>query len=102
MDEVPQIDVQAAKKALEAGDHLFLDIRDPDSYTQGHIPGALHVHDGNVEEIIKTTDKNKAVIIYCFHGNNSIGGAAYFLSQGFATVHSLQGGFAAWSESGGA
>ena len=100
MGDVPEIDVHEAKKALQAGDHLFVDIRDPASYTTEHIPGALHVHDGNVEEFVKTTDKNQPVVVYCFHGINSVGGAAYFISQGFKTVHSLQGGFEKWKEGG--
>ena len=98
MSDIPEIDVQEAKIALQTGDHLFFDIRDPASYTTEHIPGAIHVHDGNVEELVKTTDKEKPIIVYCFHGINSVGGAAYFLSQGFKTVHSLQGGFEKWKE----
>ena len=100
MSDIPEIDVQEARKALQAGEHLFVDVRDPDSYTTEHIPGAIHVHDENVEEFVRTTDKNKAVIVYCFHGINSVGGAAYFIAQGFKTVHSLQGGFEKWRESG--
>ena len=100
MADVPEIDVQEAKKALQAGDHLFVDVRDPDSYITEHIPGAIHVHDGNVEEFVKTTDKQKPVIVYCFHGINSVGGAAYFIAQGFKTVHSLQGGFEEWTQRG--
>ena len=100
MSEIPEIDVQEARKALDGGNHLFVDIRDPESYTSGHIPGALHVHDENVEEFVRSADKNKAVIVYCFHGINSMGGAAYFIAQGFKTVHSLQGGFENWRGSG--
>ena len=100
MGDIPEIDVQEAKIALQTGDHLFFDIRDPASYTTEHIPGAIHVHDGNVEELVKTTDKEKPIIVYCFHGINSVGGAAYFIAQGFKTVHSLQGGFEEWTQRG--
>ena len=101
VNNVPEIDVPGAKKALEKGDHLFLDVRDPASYAQAHVPGALHVDDQNVEEVVRTADKKKPVIVYCFHGINSVGAAAYFLSQGFGTVSSLQGGFEGWSQGGG-
>ena len=100
MSEPPEIDVERARKALEAGKHLFVDIRDSDSYTREHIPGAIHVHDGNVEEFVRTTDKSRAVIVYCFHGITSVGGAAYFRGQGFKTVRSLEGGFEKWREIG--
>ena len=100
MSEIPEVDVPAAKKALEGGKTLFVDIRDTESFTAGHIPGAVLVNDGNVEEFVKSTARDKELIVYCFHGINSVGGTAYFLGQGFKTVHSLQGGFEAWSGSG--
>ena len=98
MSEESEIGVQEARKALQEGDRLFVDIRDPDSFGQEHIPGAIHLHDGNLEEFVRTTDKSRAVIIYCYHGNNSMGGAAYLRDQGFKTVRSLQGGFEKWRE----
>ena len=100
MNEIPEIAVEEAKKALEGGKPLFIDIRDSESYAGGHIPGAVLVNDGNVEEFVKSTDREKELIVYCFHGINSVGGTAYFLGQGFKTVRSLQGGFEAWSGSG--
>lgn len=85
-----------AKRRLEAGDVTFVDVRDSASYAAAHVPGALHVHDGNVGAFVGTHDKTKAVIVYCYHGISSRGGCAYFLSQGFAEVFSMSGGFEAW------
>ena len=98
--EIPEIDVAGAVKAHEAGETVFVDIRDPDSYAGGHIPGAVHLHDGNVGEFLRTADRKRDVIVYCFHGNNSIGGTAFFLDQGFTSVRSLQGGFEMWAAQG--
>jgi thiosulfate sulfurtransferase len=96
--EIPQIQIQDAKQKLDEKVCLFVDIRDPGSYRQAHIPGALHVHDGNVQEFLQNTDKNKAVVVYCYHGNSSLGATAFLLENGFKDVASMSGGFEAWRQ----
>lgn len=93
---IPQIDVEAAKARLDKGDALFVDVRDPHSFASAHIPGALHLTDETVEEFVAKGDRAKTVIVYCYHGNSSLGGAAFLLEQGFADVFSMAGGFEAW------
>ena len=90
------ISVKAAKEALEKREAIFVDIRDPASYQDDHIPGAIHVNDENVGAFIATADKTRPHIIYCYHGNNSQGGAAYFEDNGFEDVYSMAGGFSEW------
>ena len=96
--EIPQIPVHEAKQKLDEKSCLFVDIRDPGSYRQAHIPGAIHLTDSNVQEFIQNTDKEKPVIVYCYHGNSSMGAAAYFQQNGFKNVCSMAGGFEAWRQ----
>lgn len=93
---IPEIDIHAAKKRLDEGGVTFVDVRDPSSYQAAHIPGAVHVNDHNVREFVETADKTRPVVVYCYHGNSSMGGTAYFLQQGFKEVASMSGGFEAW------
>lgn len=39
--QTPRIDLAAAKKLFDAGQALFVDVRNPDVYDQAHIPGAV-------------------------------------------------------------
>ena len=94
--EIPQIQIHDAKQKLDQKESLFVDIRDPGSYGQAHIPGAIHLHDGNVQEFLQNTDKDKAVVVYCYHGNSSLGATAFLLENGFKNVASMSGGFEAW------
>ena len=93
------MDIQEAKKLLKAGDHLVIDIRDPDSYDQGHIPDAIHLHDGNIEDFVRSTDKQQRILVYCYHGITSVDAVAYLGGRGFKQVESLEGGFERWLES---
>ncbi len=98
MEELPQIQIQEAKKYFDQKTCLFVDIRDPGSYGAAHIPGALHLHDGNVQDFTQNTDKETPLIVYCYHGNSSLGAVAYFLENGFKNVASMSGGFEAWRQ----
>jgi len=98
MNEIPQIQIFDAKQRLDQKDCLFIDVRDPGSYEAAHIPGAIHLHDGNVQEFIESTDKDRPVIVYCYHGNSSLGAVAYFLENGFKNIASMSGGFEAWRQ----
>jgi thiosulfate sulfurtransferase len=81
---------------LDERSSLFVDIRDPRSYLQGHIPGAIHLNDGNVQGFLQNTAKNQPVIVYCYHGNSSLGATAFLIENGFTNVASMSGGFEAW------
>jgi thiosulfate sulfurtransferase len=94
--EIPQIQIHEAKKKLDEKSSLFVDIRDPGSYRQAHIPGAIHLNDGNVQEFVQQTDKNQEVVVYCYHGNSSMGATAYLIENGFTNAASMSGGFEAW------
>lgn len=94
-----EIDVAGAARMHAEGAAVFLDIRDARSYSQGHIPGALHVSDHTVEAFVAQADKTKPLVVYCYHGNASKGGAAHFSDHGFDAM-SMMGGFTAWHGAG--
>ena len=100
--DIPEIDVPKAQALFEAGEAMFVDIRDPVSFEDGHIPGALRLDETNVQQFVADTDRQKTVVVYCYKGNASIGATAFFRDQGFSAASSLTGGFEAWHASGGA
>ena len=96
--EIPQIQIDHAKQKLDQKESLFVDIRDPASYGQAHIPGAIHLHDGNIQEFVRNSDKEKAIVVYCYHGNSSLGATAFLIENGFKNVASMRGGFEGWRQ----
>ncbi len=95
MDQL-QISCQEARDMMDKQQTTVIDIRDQDSYEQGHISGAKAINDGNIQEFIKEADKKKPVICYCYHGISSQSAAKYFIQQGFHKVYSLEGGYENW------
>lgn len=75
----------------------LIDIRDPQSYAQGHITGAIHIDNSSVEDFVKVTNRSVPLVVYCYHGNSSQGAADYFAQQGFEETYSLDGGYELWN-----
>ena len=91
-----EIEPQKVQDMQEEGAVNVVDIRDANSYSTGHIPDSVTLNDANVKEYIESTDKEKPLVVCCYHGNSSRGAAEYFSQQGFKEVYSMTGGFAAW------
>ena len=96
MVPINQIDVHQVKQIDGKDSAAIVDIRDPASFNAGHIPNAINLSDSTVEQFIIDTDKNKPVVIYCYHRISSQGAAAYFSEKGFKEVSSMIGGFEGW------
>jgi len=66
-----------AQEMVEEDSANVIDIRDPGSYSAGHIPNAISLNDANVKEFIESAYKEKPLIVYCYHGISSRGAAEY-------------------------
>lgn len=96
-----QIDIASARQLLKEEAVTVLDIRDAGSFSAGHIKSAIHAEAVDIDAFVADEDKNKPLLVYCYHGISSRGAAEYFTESGFARVYSLDGGYVAWSESQG-
>lgn len=90
------ISVDEAEVLLKSEGATLLDIRDLASFSRGAIHHATNLNNENVEYVIENTDKEKPVIIYCYHGNSSKNAADYFFQRGFTQSYSVDGGYQQW------
>jgi thiosulfate sulfurtransferase len=98
MPNISQIDIHKVNEFLTEGSATIVDIRDPASFAMGHIPTALSLNDQNVDPLLDPLDKQKTLVVCCYHGISSQGAAGYFMSKGFKDVHSMIGGYEAWQQ----
>jgi len=99
MSNYQLMDLPIAVEHWQNGDAVFVDIRDPQSFAAGHIPGSQHLDNSNLPKFLGSVDKNQKVIVVCYHGISSQGAAGYIAGNGFTDVHSMDGGYTAWSMS---
>lgn len=93
-----RISIDEIQAKLAAGPVTLADIRDPQSYALGHLEQAEHLSNQNLADFIQHADRDRPLVVYCYHGNSSQGAAEYLSAQGFAEVYSLDGGFEAWKQ----
>jgi len=91
------------KEVAEHLDHYrILDVREPDEYQQGALPGAVHVPRGQLEFSIegRLPDKSAPIAVYCAGGTRSAFAAKTLQELGYSDVVSVIGGFNKWKDEG--
>jgi len=72
--EIEEVDASRTRDLLDAVDPpQLVDVREPDEWTEGHIPGAVHVPRGNLESRIEQVvpDRSRPIVLYCAAGARS-------------------------------
>ncbi|MFT5114522.1 MAG: thiosulfate sulfurtransferase [Parasphingorhabdus sp.] len=90
------ISIDEAVELIDVGEYALLDIRDAASYSAGNVDSSINVTNNNVEQVLADADKQKPLIVYCYHGNSSQGAADYFARAGFEFCYSVDGGYEQW------
>ena len=95
-------EVEPADVLDQVGSSIFLDVREPDEYEQGAIPGAVHIPRGHLEFQVegRLLNKDEPVVVYCAGGARSAFAAKTLQEIGFTNVVSVIGGFNRWKDEG--
>ncbi len=96
--------VEAEPSAVvdQLGKATFLDVREPDEYEQGALPGAIHIPRGHLEFQVegRIPDKSAPLYVYCAGGVRSAFAAKTLGDLGYTSVVSVIGGFNKWKDEG--
>ena len=98
MDTFAHITIAETLERMSNTELCIVDIRDPQSFIAGHIPGSLHLTNESLSQFITESDFSQPVVVCCYHGNSSQQAAQYLIHQGFEEVYSLDGGFELWRQ----
>ena len=94
---VAEITVRELQSKLAAKSAVVVDIRDDESFAEGHIPGAFLLTNDNLVKFVKSVDKTKEVVVCCYRGNSSRAAVPVLQAHGLDRVCSLNGGYEAWA-----
>jgi rhodanese-related sulfurtransferase len=81
----------------KGSEFIILDVRQPEEYRSGHLPGAVFIPLPDLINKVGGLDHAKPIIAYCRSGNRSRAAAAFLLIYGFSKVYSMDGGITAWN-----
>ena len=92
-----QISPDEAKEMMDDEGAIILDVRTPEEFAEGHIPGAVNLElgtfDQNAAEVIP--DKDAILLVYCRSGNRSKTASEILVSMGYTKVYEF-GGIIDW------
>ncbi len=101
---IREVDAIRAKEILAKT--LVLDVREPEEYAAGCLPGAVNIPRGVLEFRIDAhpafqNQRDADILVYCGSGARSALAADVLQELGYTKPISLAGGFKAWQEAGG-
>ena len=82
--------------------HVVLDVRTPEEFAKGHIPGAIHL-DYNASDFQKKVgqlDKSKVYLVHCAAGVRSAKACTVMDKIQFTNLVNLDVGFKGWEKAG--
>ena len=94
-----QITAEEAKSMMEEQpDAVILDVREQDEYDAGHIPGAVLLPVGTIDEETAASvipEKDTVVLVYCRSGNRSKTASQALVDLGYTQIYEF-GGIKDW------
>lgn len=97
-EDLSELDINEGLEDLQIfKNSVLVDVRTPEEYAEGHIPGAINIEDrlmgrknrAYVESILP--DKNAHIYTYCYSGSRSGMAAAFLRQMGYMRAENIGG-----------
>lgn len=93
-----QITQEEAKEMMDTQEVIVLDVREQNEYDSGHIPGAVLLPVGTIDEDTAAAvipEKDSTVLVYCRSGNRSKTASSVLAELGYTNIYEF-GGINTW------
>ncbi len=93
-----QITQEEAKEMMDTQEVIVLDVREQNEYDSGHIPGAVLLPVGTIDEDTAAAvipEKDSTVLVYCRSGNRSKTASSALAELGYTNIYEF-GGINSW------
>ena len=80
--------------------HLVLDVREPQEFAAGHVPGALLIPLGQLAARVGELPQDTPLYVICRSGNRSVTASEILVAAGKRDVRNVEGGMIAWQRAG--
>ena len=100
---VPRLTIDELKPLLDAGTVLVIDVRRPDEYAAGHIPGAVNLDYTEVSAHgARFKGESRTIVTYCACSNEMTAARAAvdLAAAGVTGAKALKGGWDEWKARG--
>jgi len=101
---VPEVSIAEAKKLLDTGAAIAIDVRDAEDYAYRHLAHALLVPLEQLQVAVPkslATEKTRTLVVYCNRGlAHGPEATRLLLAAGFSHAVNLASGIEGWAEAG--
>jgi len=100
LEEVRQLDAARLRSAAGDKNVQVVDVRGPDEWRRGHIPGAIHIPLAALPDRIAELNAAAPIVLHCKGGSRSAIASSFLQARGITNVSNLAGGYESWVKSG--
>jgi rhodanese-related sulfurtransferase len=89
-----------AAMIYEDKDATFVDVREPEEWASGHMPGAVHIPLGDLARRVGELPADEQIIAVCRSGGRSLDAVDILTAAGHEGAKSMAGGMLEWAKAG--
>ena len=97
---VRQLDAAALRKTATDRRVQVVDVRGPDEWRRGHLPGAIHIPLAALPDRIGELNASAPIVLHCKGGGRSSIATSFLQARGITDVSNLAGGYEGWVKNG--
>jgi glyoxylase-like metal-dependent hydrolase (beta-lactamase superfamily II)/rhodanese-related sulfurtransferase len=99
-EDVATVRPEVAPGWLAEHQALVLDVREPNEYAEGHLPGAISIPQADLAIRLEDIPKQQDVLVVCRSGTRSLASARFLRGLGYQQVSNLENGTTGWIAAG--
>jgi rhodanese-related sulfurtransferase len=100
MSDTPAVGVERTHSALQRGEAVVVDVREPWEWNQQHIPGALLIPLADLPQRLDEIPIDRDVLVHCRSGARSARAVDFLRESGRSRAFNVSGGIEAWVAAG--
>ena len=99
-EKVLQLDAAGLHNIMAKEDVQVVDVRAPDEWRRGHLPGAIHIPLAALPDRVGELDPSIPIVLHCKGGGRSSIATSFLQANGIGSVSNLAGGYEGWVAEG--
>jgi hydroxyacylglutathione hydrolase len=100
LEQVPQLDPNQLHDIRQKKSVQVVDVRAPDEWRRGHLPGAIHIPLAALPDRAGELDATVPIVLHCKGGGRSSIASSFLQARGIDAVSNLAGGYDGWVAEG--
>jgi rhodanese-related sulfurtransferase len=81
-----KVDIEEARRQIASGEAVAVDARSEEEFSEAHVPGAIHIPDGDVDAAKKRPDEGARVMVIAEDGKAAAEAAGSLSEAGYEAV----------------